>query len=89
VPVSIAARLRRSHFLFLGYGASEWNLRLVLNRLWGGSTVNYRSWAVVDSGTPLERAMWRSRDVDVVDVPVEKYLASLAQQAALELEVAQ
>ena len=89
VPVSIAARLRRSHFLFLGYGASEWNLRLVLNRLWGGSTVNYRSWAVVDSGSPLEHAMWRSRDVDVVDVPVERYLASLAQQAALDLEVAQ
>ena len=34
LPVGLAARLRRSHFLFLGYGVHEWNLRLVLNRLW-------------------------------------------------------
>ena len=37
VPVGLAARLRRSHFLFLGYGMRDWNLRLVLNRLWGGA----------------------------------------------------
>ena len=38
VPVTLAARLRRSHFLFLGYEMADWNLRLVLNRVWGGRT---------------------------------------------------
>ena len=28
VPVALAARLRRSHFLFLGYEMADWNLRL-------------------------------------------------------------
>ena len=28
VPVSLAARLRRSHFLFLGYTMADWNLRV-------------------------------------------------------------
>jgi hypothetical protein len=89
VPVSIAARLRRSHFLFLGYGMGDWNLRLLLNRLWGGSTVNYRSWAVAEMASPLERTIWRSRDVEVVDIPAERYVESLARQAALQLEAAQ
>ena len=29
-PVALAAKLRRSHFLFLGYGMRDWNLRVVL-----------------------------------------------------------
>src|SRR5439155_1515899 len=28
IPVALAAKLRRSHFLFLGYGVRDWNLRL-------------------------------------------------------------
>ena len=35
VPVALAAQLRRSHFLFLGYGMRDWNLRVFLHRLWG------------------------------------------------------
>ena len=37
IPVALAAHLRRSHFLFLGYAMQDWNLRLVLNRFWGGA----------------------------------------------------
>ena len=32
VPVTIAAKLRRSHFLFLGYPLREWHLRVFLQR---------------------------------------------------------
>ena len=35
IPVALAAKLRRSHFLFLGYAMRDWNLRVVLERLWG------------------------------------------------------
>ena len=35
VPVGLAATLRRSHFLFLGYTVRDWHLRLVLGRMWG------------------------------------------------------
>jgi hypothetical protein len=44
VPVALAAKLRRSHFLFVGYMA-DWNLRH-LNRLWSDQPLSYRSWAV-------------------------------------------
>jgi DNA-binding SARP family transcriptional activator len=86
VPVGLAARLRRSHFLFLGYGMREWNLRLVLNRLWGGGAVNYRSWAVAPAASPVERAFWRSRGVDLLEAPLEEYVDSLARHAGVAVE---
>jgi DNA-binding SARP family transcriptional activator len=77
VPVSLAARLRRSHFLFLGYTMADWNLRVVLNRLWGDQPLSYRSWAVQPAPKPLEREFWRRRDVDVLEAPLEAYVAGL------------
>jgi hypothetical protein len=79
VPVSLAARLRRSHFLFLGYTMADWNLRVVLNRLWGDQPLSYRSWAVQPAAKPLEREFWRRRDVDVLEAPLEAYAAGLAR----------
>jgi DNA-binding SARP family transcriptional activator len=78
VPVSLVAKLRRSHFLFLGYVLRDWNLRVVLHRLWGDQPVNYRSWAVHDEPVPLEEAFWRQRDVSVVHRAVDEYVESLA-----------
>jgi DNA-binding SARP family transcriptional activator len=77
VPASLAARLRRSHFLFLGYTMADWNLRVVLNRLWGDQPLSYRSWAVQPEPKPFEREFWRRRDVDVLEVALEDYAAAL------------
>jgi DNA-binding SARP family transcriptional activator len=88
IPVGLAARLRRSHFLFLGYGMREWNLRLVLNRLWASATVNYRSWAVAPTTQPMERAFWRGRDVDLVEAPLEEYVDALARHCGVGVEAA-
>jgi DNA-binding SARP family transcriptional activator len=89
VPVALAAKLRRSHFLFLGYTMADWNLRLLLNRLWGDQPLSYRSWAVQADAKPLEREFWRRRDVDVLEIPFELCVASLAEYAELELPVVQ
>ena len=88
VPVGLAARIRRSHFLFLGYGMRDWNLRVVLSRLWGGAAVTYRSWAVTPSPQPIERAFWRSRDVDLVEAPLEEYIDELGRYAGIAAEAA-
>jgi DNA-binding SARP family transcriptional activator len=77
VPASLAARLRRSHFLFLGYTMADWNLRVVLNRLWGDQPLSYRSWAVQPEPKPLEREFWRHRDVEVLEVALEEYARAL------------
>ena len=80
VPVSLAAKLRRSHFLFLGYEMADWNLRLVLNRIWGGRPVAYRSWAVQQSPSPLAHAFWRRYDVTPVDVDPQCYVELLERR---------
>ena len=77
VPVSLAAKLRRSHFLFLGYEMADWNLRLILNRIWGERPVGYRSWAVQPAPSLLAQAFWRRYDVTTVDVDPQAYLELL------------
>src|SRR5439155_18078106 len=84
VPVSLAAKLRRSHFLFLGYTMADWNLRMVLHRLWGDQPLSYRSWAVQPEPKPLEREFWHRRDVEVVELAFEQYAETLARYAAAE-----
>ncbi len=77
MPVTLAARLRRSHFLFVGYEMADWNLRLVLNRVWGGRPVVYGSWAAQPLPSALERAFWRHYDVDVLDIEPDALVALL------------
>jgi DNA-binding SARP family transcriptional activator len=77
LPVSLAARLRRTHLLLLGYTLSTWTLRVVLERLWGAEPLPYRSWSVHAGPQPLEREFWRRRDVEVVDMAPAAYVAEL------------
>ncbi len=85
IPVVLAAKLRRSHFLFLGYGMREWSLRLVLDRISGGEPLAYRSWAVLPEARPLERQFWRSRDVDLLEQALDSYVESLGSYLGVEV----
>jgi DNA-binding SARP family transcriptional activator len=77
LPVTIAARLRRTHLLLLGYALSDWTLRVVLERLFGEEPLPYRSWAVHAAPDSVEREFWRRRDVALVDISPAAYVAEL------------
>ena len=66
----------------------DWNLRLVLGRIWGAEGVSYRSWAVQPDARPLERQFWRARDIDLLEVPLEEYVGALGRYLQLGLEAA-
>jgi len=66
-----------SLFLFLGYTMADWNLRVVLHRLWGDQPLSYHSWAVQPEQKPLEREFWHRRDVDVFELPFDEYVEIL------------
>ena len=83
VPVGLAATLRRSHFLFLGYTMRDWCLRLVLGRMWGEAPGAYRAWAVHPQPGPAERELWRRVDVDLIESPLEPYIGALAASAGI------
>jgi DNA-binding SARP family transcriptional activator len=80
VPVALTAKLRRSHFLFLGYEMADWSLRLILNRIWGDRPVGYRSWAVQGAPSQLAQAFWRRFDVAALDVDPKAYVELLEQR---------
>ena len=77
IPVTLVARLRRSHFLFLGYDLADWNLRLVVSRLRGRQAAPYASWAVRAAPTALELAFWRHLDVRAVEIDEDVFAGLL------------
>jgi hypothetical protein len=82
VPVQLAARLRRSHLLFLGYDVDDWSLRVFLRRVWGHDRLAYRSWAVQPSAETLARELWRERGVEAYDVALNGYSQQLTRVTA-------
>jgi SIR2-like domain len=80
VPVTLAAKLRRSHFLFLGYSLRDWNLRVILQRIWGEQKLSYKSWAIQREPQLIDTEFWRKRDVDILDVPLERYVVALNER---------
>jgi DNA-binding SARP family transcriptional activator len=80
IPVTVVARLRRSHFLFLGYPLQDWGLRVFFHRIWGRDKVSYRSWAVNPTPEPIERELWRQRGVLLLDLPLESFAQGLSSR---------
>lgn len=80
-PVTLAAKLRKSHFLFMGYSLRDWNLRVMLYRLWGEQEgKNFQSWAIQANPDQIDRKAWDKRGVDILPVRVEDFVASVEQR---------
>ena len=80
LPVTLAAKLRRSHLLFVAYPVVEWSLRVFLHRVFADQPISYRSWAVLPGAQPIQRDLWRQRGVDLYDVPLEDFVADLERR---------
>ncbi len=80
LPVPLADRLRNSHLLFLGHQLAEWNQRVILHRLWGAQPLAFASWAVRPAPSRFEQKSWTARNVDVLDVSLERYVEQLSVQ---------
>ena len=85
LPVTLAAKLRRSHLLFVAYPVVEWSLRVFLHRVFGDEPISYRSWAVLPGAQPIQHEFWRQRGVDLYDVELEEFVDGLERRL---LEVA-
>jgi hypothetical protein len=79
LPVNLAAKIRSSHLLFLGYGLRDWNLRVILHRLWGDGEVDFRSWAIQRDPEQLDIKSWAARGVDIHDVDLQGYIEALSR----------
>ena len=76
-PATLVRILRRSHCLFLGYSLRDWNLRVILNRIWGEERLRSQSWAIQLTTDRLDKLLWNRRDVQIFEIPLEEYIATL------------
>ena len=81
IPANLMAVMNESHFLFLGYSLRDWNLRVILHRIWGQQAFEdkFTSWAVRKDPSRLEDRLWRKRNVEILDVDLEDYVGALTR----------
>lgn len=80
LPVTVVDKLKNSHLLFLGYSLSDWNLRVILHRIWEQRKFDFKSWAVQLRPEPIDQKFWSKRDVDIMDVRLEDYVNALQEK---------
>jgi hypothetical protein len=85
IPAIFAEPFQTRHFLFLGYGLYDWNLRVVLNRIEkdlrqrrdSRDRKGIKSWAIQSNPKPLERRFWQERGIEVYDMTIEEFVKEL------------
>ena len=65
--------------LILGYGLRDWNLRVILRRIWSREARKFRSWAIQVNPDPLEMEIWDEHGVEIRDVRLEEYVERLSE----------
>ena len=82
IPAVLTARMAETHFLFLGYSLRDWNLRVILNRLWREQQLGLPSWSIQKAIDRVEQRAWKDRggDVELFAVPLATYVSKLAEQ---------
>jgi hypothetical protein len=83
LPMGITQRMAQSNFLFLGYSMRDWNMRVILSRIWGHRPLGRRSWSVQlrptdDAKALIEETLWDQRgEVTPLYASLEEYVGRL------------
>ena len=82
IPAIFAEAFQTRHFLFLGYGLNDWNLRVVLNRIERDlrRPRGIKSWAIQYKPKPLETRFWQERGVEVYDQLLEEFVQRITSR---------
>jgi len=80
LPPTVLRGLTERHFLFLGYSLRDWNLRAILHRFASERSTTWEWWSVQLNPDPVERKSWELRDVHIVEVDIDTYLAGLNER---------
>jgi hypothetical protein len=83
LPSTLAAKLPRCGFLFLGYGLRDWNLRAILRQVWGEQIFDYQSWAIQLNPESLDKKFWAQHRVEILDASLDDYIMQLEQRLGL------
>jgi len=97
IPIALADRMTNNSLLFLGYSLSDWNLRVVLNRIWGARKLQAKSWAVQreprdSDDMKIEEALWADKnrpDIVLIYCELKEYVKGLEARLPLAAPAAQ
>ena len=79
LPTHVAEILAQKHFLFLGYSLSDWNLRVLLSRIWQRQRdKTYHSWAFNRKISEYDSDFWKKYDVECNEVELGDFTGALA-----------
>ena len=88
IPAILLEKLLNSHFLFLGYAMRDWNLRVLLHRIWGERDLSWESWAIQRQVGTFDEKMWARQSVELLEALLSDYTAGLSdhvEQALVSL----
>ncbi len=78
IPAKLLAKLLNSHFLFLGYAMRDWNLRVLLHRIWTLRDLTWESWAVQRTVEAFDKKMWAMQRVELREMLLSDYVRDLS-----------
>jgi hypothetical protein len=82
IPTYLMARMRTSHFVFLGYGMRDWNLRVILRSIWAGQPRRFTSWAIQRDPDEVDRRFWDRHGVEILDRPLGDWVDAMRAELA-------
>lgn len=79
---SLVGQLADHHCLFMGYSLKDWNVRVLLRRLWTARKLSWASWAIQSPDPPpgaysIEADLWERRGVKLIFAPLAEYVREL------------
>ena len=78
LPNIVWEHLHFRQFLFLGYGLSDWNLRVVLREIFRKTRFGQnKSWAIQSKPSDLEKELWSQRGVKIYDTDINEFVEGL------------
>lgn len=80
IPAMLMEKMYDSSFLFLGFGVSEWNFRVVLRRFQSRKKFSHRSWAIMHPTERWDKAYWDEYGVKLLKVPLNDFIAILKEE---------
>ena len=83
LPANLLDVLHNNHILFLGYGLSHWDERVVLRRIWSQEQHPIKlqkCWAIQSQPTVLDLQLWKQAGVTPRCTSLEDYITELKQR---------
>ena len=82
-PVTLLGTLFTSHFLFLGYRLTDWNVRVILHQIWKQRGRDLDAWAIQRQVGEIDRVLWSNRGVHLLDIVLNEYVDAFEERLPL------